>query len=442
MRPVHFLLLCLAVTGCQCGSEAVPNPVTLRIRNDTSQAIFVDASGGRQGLTVQRRQEQAWSTFVEEAGCECQTCERHCDSDCFCPAEAPRAPLVLKIPPGATVERVWSGFVHTIEEVSACGVSPGQSDTCLEEDVPPLDETLRVQLCYALSVPGLGPTDGSAPVPGIFPAESQVCVHQEFITADGEVEIRPPPPPTCANDTECTEPALCLDRVCSTTCPAHEFRPVGGAWQVRVLEPEEQGVPGFFSRGTGPGGRQVLIGTGTLTSVRYSNGTMTLQLARAAAPSGEYKATLALAIPPEAAVALQVGEALAVRVVDASTSSIRDNRALTLRDAAGALLLAADPGQLGAVLASEETSPFTVVPLPGAVGCEDTTCGKRAFLRTEFRGGTTAVALEPGESQEVVVASATWNVINLSNSAYRSTSCPLKSQMPYVLLNRRVSQGP
>ncbi|MBN1210417.1 MAG: hypothetical protein JXB05_36525 [Myxococcaceae bacterium] len=442
MKPVHVLVLCLAVTSCQCGTEQVPNPITLRLRNDTSQAIFVDATGGRQGLSVQRRQDQAWSTFVEELGCDCQSCERHCDSACFCPAAAPQAPRVLKVPPGATVERVWTGFVQTLEEVSACGIAPGQSDTCLEADVPPLDETLRLQLCYALAVPGLGPTDGSAPVPGLFPVDSQVCVHQEFITADGEVEIRPPPPSPCSQDTECTAPALCLQQVCTTTCPAHDFRPMGGAWQVRVLEPEEQGVPGFFSRGTGAGGRRLLAGTGTLTSVRYSNGTMTLQLSRAAAPSGEYKATIALSLPPEAAVPLQVGESLAVHVVDASTSAIPENRALALREAGGALLLAADPGQLGAVLGSEETSPFTVSSLPGAVGCEDTPCGKRAFHRTEFRGGTTAVALEPGESEEVVASSATWNVINLSNSSYGSTSCALASQMPYVLVNRRVAQGP
>ena len=52
------------------------------------------------------------------------------------------------------------------------------------------------------------------------------------------------------------------------------------------------------------------------------------------------------------------------------------------------------------------------------------------------------LALEPGESEQVVAASATWYVLNLSKSAYRSTSCSLKSLMPYVLVNRRVSQGP
>lgn len=440
MKPVHVLLLCLALTGCQCGTD-VPTPVTLRLRNDTSQAIFVDASAGQQGLTVQRQVKGAWVTFPEELGCECQSCDRRCDSSCVCPAVAPQAPLVLKVLPGATVERVWEGFVHTRRTASACGLFE-EASSCLEQEVPPLNEPFRVQLCYALAVPGLGPTDGSAPVPGVFPVESQICVPQEFLIADGQAEVRPMPPAPCTQDSECITQALCLEGVCSTTCPAHTFPPVGGAWQVRVLDPEEQGVPGFFSRSTGEGGRRILTGSGRLTSVRYSNGTMTLQLSRPAEPSGEYKAILSLSVPPEAAVALNVGEPLAVRVVDASTSSIPENRALTLRDGSGALLLAADPAQLGAVLATEDTSPFTVASLPGAVGCEDTPCGKRAFQRTEFRAGTLAVALEPGASKEMVAASATWWVLNLSNSAYRSTSCQLKSQRPYVILNRRTAQSP
>jgi hypothetical protein len=440
MKPIHVLSLCLTLSGCQCGTE-MPTPVTLRLRNDTSQAIFVDATLGRQGLTVQRQDKGAWIAFTEELGCECDSCDRHCDSDCTCPAVAPQAPLVLKVLPGATVERVWKGFVHTQRTSNACGLFEDVG-TCLEEQVPPLDEPFRLQLCYALAVPGLGPTDGSAPVSGVFPVESQICVPQQFLIADGEAEVRPMPPAPCTQDSECTQPALCLEGVCTTTCPANTFPAVGGAWQVRVLDPEEQGVPGFFSRSTGAGGRRILTGSGQLTSVRYSNGTMTLQLSRPATPAGEYKASLSLAVPSEASVALNVGEPLTVRVVDASTSPLPENRALTLRDGSGALLLAADPAQLGAVLATEDTTPFTVVSLPGAVGCADTSCGKRAFQRTEFQAGTLAVALKPGESKEMVAASATWLVLNLSNSFYRSTSCQLKSQLPYVILNRRAAQGP
>ncbi|WP_044186061.1 hypothetical protein [Hyalangium minutum] len=440
MKPIHVFLLCLAVTGCQCGTET-PTPVTLRLRNDTSQAIFVDATLGKQGLSLQRQQANVWLPFEETLGCECNSCDRFCDSDCQCPLEAPRQPLVLKVLPGTTVARTWEGIVHFARDTSGCGILP-DSTPCMEEDVPPLDEPLRLQLCYAVSVPGLGPTNGGAPVPGVFPVESQVCVQQEFIIADGQAEIRPQPPASCTQDSECTVPALCLEGVCTTTCPAHTFPAVGGAWQVRVLEPEEQGVSGFFSRSTGAGGRRIFNGSGTLTSVRYSNGAMTLQLSRPAAPSGEYKASLSISVPSEATVALNVGEFLTVRVVDASTSSLPENRAVTIRDTSGALLLAADPAQLGMLLASEDTSPFTVASLPGSVGCDDSTCGKRSHQRTEFRADSLAVALKPGETKEVVAARATWRVLNLANSSYRSTSCTLKSQLPYVVVNRRGASAP
>jgi hypothetical protein len=437
LRPVFALLLCLAVTGCQCGTET-PTAVTLRIRNTTSQDVFVDATDETVGLRIQRRVDEQWFTFVEAPRCPCLACDAICDG-CTCPEATPTR-RVQRIPPGATLERPWSGIVQ-VDHTASCRDPEGELQGCLEPEVPPLDETFRVQFCYAASVPGIGSVEGGVPVPGVLPDESTVCVQQEFSVSDGAVEVGPKPSPPCTRDAECTLPAVCLAEVCTTTCPMHSFPAVGGSWQVRILAPEEQGVPGFFATSTGAGNRRISTGTGTLTSVRYSNGTMTLQLSRPAS-AGEYKATLSIAIPAEASVAFRVGEQLAVRVVDASTASLPENRALTLRDAAGNLLLAADPGLLGAVLSAEDTKPFTVASLPSTVGCEDTSCGKRSFLQTEFRAGAAVLALDPGESEEVVAASATWYVLNLSNSAYRSTSCSLKNLMPYVLANRRVSQGP
>ncbi len=435
MRTVHALLLCLVAAGCQCGPDEPPTPVTLRIRNATSQAVFVDATNETRGLRIQRRVDGQWFSFVEAPPCACLACDFVCDG-CECPLP-PSARQVQKIPPGATLERTWSGFVQ-IDQTASCRDSAGELQGCLEPEVPPLDETFRLELCYAASVPGVGPTDGEGPVPGVFPEESRICVQQEFSVADGEVEIRPLPPPGCTKDADCSTPgALCLAEVCTTTCPAHDYPAVGGAWQVRVLEPEEQGVPGFFSVSTGPGGRRTFSGSGTITSVRYTNGTMTLQLARAAEPSGEHKSTVAVALPPEIAVPLQVGEPLTVRVVDASMPPLPENRALTLRSGTGTLLLAADSGQLGALLGADETAPFTVVSVQRAVGCEDTSCGKRAFQRTEFRVGSDMVALEPGESEELVAMGETWLILNLSNSAYLTTTCTLKSLMPYVLANLR-----
>lgn len=438
MRSVYLLLLCLAVTGCQCGTDT-PTAVTFRVRNGTAQDVFVDASDPTVGLRVQRRVDEQWYTFVEAPLCACLACEAICDG-CEC-SPPPGIKQVQKIPAGGTLERQWTGFVQ-VEQTASCRDDSGELQSCLEPEAPPLDETFRLQFCYAATVPGVGAVEGGVPVPGTLPDESTVCVLQEFAVSDGVVEVGPRPSPPCARDAECTLPAVCLQEVCTTTCPAHGFPAVGGAWQVRVLAPEEQGVPGFFATSTTTGNRRLSTATGTLTSVRYSNGTMTLQLSRPATPTGEYKASLSVALPAEAAVALRVGEQLALRLVDASSSSTPENRALTLRDAAGNLLLAADPGLQGALLSAEDTRPFTVASLPATVGCEDTACGKRSFLRTEFRAGTAVLALDPGESEQVVAASATWYVLNLSNSAYRSTSCSLKSLMPYVLVNRRVSQAP
>jgi hypothetical protein len=434
MKPLPLLLLCLVASGCQCGPE-IPVPVTLRIRNETSQAIFVDATDGTLGLRVQRRVRGQWYSFVEAPPCECQACDSICGG-CSCPAPA-RPPRVWKLLPGAALERAWEGIVQ-VDETASCRDDSGALQGCLKPEVPSVEETFRLELCYAVSVPSVGPTDGSAPVPGQLPVETQRCVRQEFTPEGGVVEVRPLPPPPCTEGAACADPgALCLEGVCTATCPAHAFPALGGAWQVRVLEPEEQGVPGFFTVRSGPGTRRVFTGSGTLTSVRYAQGTLTLQLARPAMPSGEHKASVSFALPVEAALPLRAGEGVTVHVVDAASDALPENRALTLRDAAGTLLLAADPGPLGAVLNAEETAPFAVAPLPTPVGCEDTPCGKRVFFRTGVRLGTAERELRPGEAGELSDTKATWRALNLAHSEFLSDSCPLKRVMPYVLVQQR-----
>ncbi|SEN09039.1 hypothetical protein SAMN05444354_13063 [Stigmatella aurantiaca] len=434
MKPLPLLLLCLMASGCQCGPE-VPVPVTLRIRNETSQAIFVDATDDTLGLRVQRRVRGQWYSFVEAPPCECLACDSICGG-CACSVPV-RPSRVWKLLPEVALEREWEGFVQ-VDETASCRDDSGALQGCLKPEVPSVDETFRLELCYAVSVPSAGPTDGSAPVPGQLPADAQHCVRQEFTPAEGVVEVRPLPPPPCTEGAACTAPGtLCLEGVCTATCPTHAFPALGGAWQVRVLEPEEQGVPGFFTVRASPGTRRSFTGAGTLTSVRYAQGTLTLHLSRPAVPSGEHKASVSFALPVEAALPLQAGEGVTVHVVDASSDELPENRALTLRDTAGTLLLAADPGQLGAVLSADETAPFAVAPLPAPVGCEDTPCGKRIFHRTGFRLGTGVWELRPGETVELSDPKATWHALNLANSEFLSGACPLKSVMSYVLVQRR-----
>lgn len=435
MRPVHVILLCLVLTGCQCGPE-VATPVTLRIRNTSSEPLFVDATDGRMGLNVQRRVGEAWFDFVETPPCECLSCDRVCDDTCVCP-KVETVRQVLKVPPGGTFEREWSGAVLA-DSVGSCRSDPVGGPACLKSDVPTLDERFRVRLCYANTAPGVGPTDGSAPVPGVLPESGTVCTEREFTVTDGTVELGPLPARPCQWDTECQGGAVCLEGVCTNSCPAHDYPAVGGAWQVYVSEPEELGVPGFFTVSFS-GARRIHEGTGTLSSVRYANGSVTLQLSRPAQPSGDAKATLTATLPPDSAVPLVVGERLTVRVVDASNSSNPTNRALVVRDAEGFLLLAADPAQAVAVLGASDTQPLTVAALPSTEGCEATPCGKRVYFRTEFRAGTTVAALAPGERADFVANGASWSVLNVSNAEQRGASCPVGRRMPYVLTNRRAA---
>lgn len=435
MRTIHVILLCLVVTGCQCGPE-VATPVMLRIRNTSSEPLFVDATDGRMGLHVQRRVDEAWFDFVETPPCECLSCDRVCDDTCVCP-KLETVRQVLKVPPGGTFEREWHGEVLA-DSVGSCRSDPIGGPACLKSDVPALDERFRVRFCYANSAPGVGPTDGSAPVPGVLPESATLCTEQEFSVTDGSVELSPRPAGTCQQDSECQAGAVCLEGVCTNTCPAHDYPAVGGAWQVFVSEPEELGVPGFFTV-TFADARRIHEGTGTLTSVRYANGSMTLQLSRPAQPSGDFKASITATLPPDSAVPLVVGERLTVRVVDASNSSNPTNRALVVRDAEGALLLAADPAHAVAVLGASDTQPFVVAALPPSEGCEATPCGKRVFFRTEFRAATTTAALPPGEHADLVAAGASWRVLNISNAEQRGASCPVGRRMPYVLTNRRAA---
>ncbi|XXF75483.1 hypothetical protein P2318_20710 [Myxococcaceae bacterium GXIMD 01537] len=434
MRPFHVVLLCLAVAGCQCAPD-VATPVVLRIRNASSEALFVDATDGRMGLAVQRRMGTAWFDFVETPPCACLTCDRICDNACDCPrADPPRR--VLKIPAGGTFEREWIGEV-LVDSAGACRETPVGGPACLGTVIPSPGETFRVRFCYANVVPSAGPTDGSAPVPGVLPPAGTRCLEREFTPADGVVELGPLPAETCSLDAECPVPGtVCLQGTCTGTCPAHTFPAVGGAWQVYIPEPEELGVPGFFSVSY-ESGRRIQSGTGTLSSVRYSNGSMTLQLSRPAGPSGAHKATLTATLPPEAAVPLAVGEWLTVQVVDATNASNSTNRALVVRDAEGGLLLAADPAQAVAVLGAEDTRPLAVASLPATEGCEATPCGKRIFFKTEFRAGSTVATLAPGESADLVAGGSTLRALSVSNAEQRGESCPVGRRMPYVLTNLR-----
>ncbi len=421
------LLLCLA--ACQCGIPGAPTPVTVRVKNGLGSPIFVDATAGELGVRIQRKVGGQWSSFVEAPPCECLACDRICGGVCSCPTdESPRK--VVMIPEGKTQERQWSGVVQ-LSGRGSCFRSPD----CLAPQNPPVNETFRAQLCYALSVPGVKGVDAGTPVPGALPEEGTICTATEFQVQDQEVEVAPTEGRSCTGHVQCILPGeYCFGGACTAACPSNDFPTVGPGWQIRIPEPDNSG---FFAVAQS-GGRTVYTGKGTASSVSYQNGTMILRLSRPAPGGGNLVGTLYVTLPPGVAVPLTQGETLDVKVVDGSATMNPDNRAALIRSADGALLLAADSAQNGFLLSSADTAPFTVSSVENFVGCEQTECGKRLFKPTLFVSSLGDLELRPGRAAQQVVANATFNLLNVGNGSYASTRCSLTSLAPYAIANARV----
>lgn len=432
MRPLLPLLLAGATfAACQCSPDN-PVPVTLRVKNTSADPIFVDATGGKLGLEVQRRMGGEWQSFLEQPACACQSCAEICGG---CECDAGAQPVVLRLPAGAVQERQWGGVVQ-MPGVASCGSLLG-GVACLRPENGPVDELFRAHLCYSPSAPGFQERDAGEPAPGLLPEASLLCVDREFRIQDGIVEVSPLKGADCASHEACDldggVDALCFSGACTTSCPANDFPAVGASWQVYVAVPDNMGFFTVDQVGT----RRTYTGSGTVGSVRYDQGTMTLQLCSAPCPPAGATGTLYVTLPPGYAVPFYVGEAVQVKVIDASTSDNAENRAVTIRDGAGRLLLAADTAQLGPVLSAADLAPFAVADTGEIAGCEHNNCGKRLFYATLFSGADPSVELNPGKSATVVSDGGSYQLLNVSNSGYRSTWCRLKSLMPYAILGVR-----
>ena len=106
-RLLPILLPILSLAACQCGPEA-PTPVTLRVKNVLPSPIFVEASDGRMGLSVQRQIGGAWVPLDETLPCECLIGDQVC-AGCECDGRPPPNAEVMKIGAGETFEREWRG---------------------------------------------------------------------------------------------------------------------------------------------------------------------------------------------------------------------------------------------------------------------------------------------------------------------------------------------
>ncbi|MBX5480932.1 MAG: hypothetical protein IRZ16_03655 [Myxococcaceae bacterium] len=430
MKAFLPLALCaVAVSACQCQPGA-PTAVTFRIRNDSSSPLFVDATDGRMGLHVKRNVAGQWLPFVEQPACECQTCDQICG--CICDEETRQR--VLKVDPDSTFERTWTGYVQ-VSGIRSCSVlEPGRD--CLTPEIPSVDETFHLELCYAPSSQGANDADAGVAVPGTLPEASVSCVEKPFQIRDGLVEISPSHGAPCTTHADCQNPdELCFAGSCTTACPATGFPPIGASWRVAVAEPEDRG---FFVYTGGPG-RQGWDGMGLVSSVTYANNTMSVFL-RPDAPGSKVNGRIDITLPEGVAVPLESGERISVHIVDLSTEENPENRAVTLRDGDGTLLLAADTAQGGAILEGAELAPFAVSRVDTIVGCEHTECGKNLFHATRFAAVNEAVEVKPGDAVALVADGAAWTLVNVGNQRYGAdTFCTLSDLMPYVIANQRNS---
>ena len=426
--------LAVAAASCRCGGD-VPTPVTVRVKNTLPQGLWVDQTRGLLGVELQRSGGVGgWQTFREALACDCERCEQVCG--CTCDAgNAP--PRVVKVAGLGSAEREWAGTIQEPGEVTCGSIFGGRS--CFRPYIPSLDEKLRARLCYALGPPigTADPGDAGIPVPGALDPASLLCVAAEFRPVDGEVELTPILGSSCQSHDQCKQDGgeLCFEGACTTSCPAHGFPEYGTTWLVAVSASDQ----GFFTTTTA-GATTVSEGTGTLTDVQINNGTMRLSLSRPAAGGGNVIASVYLTVPAAYFPVLLRSETLSVKVVDASTSRIPYNRAISVRDSAGRLLLAVDPAIPGAILGAADTAPFSVSGTGQIVGCDLQPCGKRLHFRTAFGGATTdagaVLELDPGGSSTVVAGGLTYKLLNLVNNRPASI-CSATPQMTYLVAAQR-----
>jgi hypothetical protein len=431
MRRSIALLLCVGVfQACNC-SPGTPTPVTLRVKNSSNAAIWVDDSTNELGLEAQRSTGGTFQTFDETVACPCLACGTICNGCSCTPPQPP--PQILRVDPGMSMERVWAG-TEQIPSQANCAASAFNEPTCWTSHIPALNETLNLHLCYSPSAPGIGPVDAGVPVTGSLPPGNTLCVDKQFRVEDGVAEVGPLAGSACKTTSDCQNPGeLCLNGQCTAACPANDIPAVGGSWQVNVPTPDDQGL---LTQSTDGQGHTVQSGEGTLSAVRYSNGTMNMTLSGQVG-GNTVVSTIYVTLPPAYAVPLNVGQIIVVRILDGSTSTNIGNRAITLRDQNNNLLLAADAAQLGAILSATDTAPFTVSKTQNLVACDAQDCGKVLHFTTLFDGGSVPVELQGGQAQTSLAGGSSYQLLNIADDVYSSgSSCALQSLMPYAILSQ------
>jgi hypothetical protein len=189
---------------------------------------------------------------------------------------------------------------------------------------------------------------------------------------------------------------------------------------------------GFFTPAT-DGGTPVMSGTGEITSVIYNGGTMTVRLKRLGPSSEVLTGAVFVTLPMGQAAALPQGSMVTVQLFEGSTSANPENRAVVIREPAGALLFAADHAQQGTLLKDAQLAPFTVSFTAPVVGCRFNECGKQLFFKTRFAVPPVESSLDPGKSALLTVPQGAYRVLNVTSGTYGTTTCKVFDIRPFAI---------
>lgn len=424
MRGMVLKLLTVGVLaslgGCRC-SPANAQPVTLKIVNGGSDPLYVDATGGKLGLTLKRDVGGTLYAF-DDLACECRSCDRACDPSCTCPAVGPD--LVLRVLPGESAERTWDGVVQ-VSGVTRCG-----DGTCLSQENAPLSETFSLELCFSNQKPsGADFMDGGVAL-GTVQKVSLGCVTKTFQPQDLLVEIGPGRGAACTTNAECRgADELCLDGSCTSGCPANDFPELGSAWNLLIPNPDTMGFFNVTPRGKG----HTLTGTGTLTSFLYAGTGLTMHLSRTDPITSEkLTGTLTMTLPPNAGAPLVTGSMVSVLVADDGRQP-QPGRAVVVRDAAtNQILLASDMTYDAPVLQPDELAPVSIGSGTQVLGCRQDGCGKLLYTTTTFTSAMKTLELKPGQTGDLDLPEGLYRFLNVSSGGYASTDCDVTALRPWV----------
>lgn len=420
-----------------CGSclEHAAVPVSIQVRNDLDWPIYVADDFGQLGTSVLRREGDGTLVLLREtAACPCEECSDQGCAACDCQQQTT---LVRRIDPGETIERNWHGEFR--EEVPfGCESSRGRRRAnCLGDRLAAQPGAYRVMLCYAQSITG-APADRDR-----FPAELRnelTCSTVDFEHPSDVVEIATSDPQVCRNSAECPSGQICQGGRCSADCLPHQVPALGGDWTVEIGGLDDRG---FFEVTEEKGGLKHYAATGKVTSVRYNRGTTNLEIERIGANGLDFSASLYYVLPQGRAVPITVGETLEVTLrLHDDGGPRRLGRAIVLRRD-GKLLLAADTGVGGKVLAGPETAeqPKLAIAVEGApFACNPGDCGRRTHRTTTFTIDGQEHVLEAGKSLEVEIGEDIYELISAGNYRDEASGCGAMPVTPYVVLLDRAAQ--